>query len=225
MRAMNILLVETDRRAAEFLHAGLTQHGLYVTVCPSAEAFGRAIGTLEGQQAWVVDVPQDDSRPMLDALRAQRQQGWRTPTILLMHRSELDYLEPDEALSPLMPMARPFFIEDLVLRLQHLDELTSGQLTLDRVQCRVSWQHHSVELGCRDFQLLEQLVSAQGRAFSSALLQERIWGGVSSFNAQQVDLSVRRLRAKLVDMDDSGLLSNQLERVLPQGYRFRRLAA
>lgn len=77
------------------------------------------------------------------------------------------------------------------------DQLTVGDLTLDRTTFELSANGASVRLGNREYQLLELLMRQQGRFLSTEELMERIWGYESEAELNVVWAYISYLRRKL----------------------------
>jgi DNA-binding response OmpR family regulator len=71
-----------------------------------------------------------------------------------------------------------------------------------------------VELTLKEYELLRHLVTHPGRVFTRANLLDSIWGYDYYGGMRTVDVHVRRLRSKLLEM------GNTIATVRGVGYRF-----
>jgi DNA-binding response OmpR family regulator len=106
-------------------------------------------------------------------------------------------------------VTKPFSPKELVARVRALMRraqgrpsgtvLKAGSVSLDRARHVVELAGTPVALTPREFDLLEALLQAGGRALSREFLLERVWGygRASEVETRTVDVHVRRLRAKL----------------------------
>ena len=233
---MKVLLVEDEKKIADFVCAGLAARGLEVTHCADGHAgFEHA---RQGRfDAIVLDImlPGRDGLSVLKGLRAA---GVTTPVILLTARNELgDRIEGLE-LGADDYLAKPFFVEELVARLQALrrrlagdrqNTVQVGALTLDRItrHARIGHPPRTVELTTREFTLLEYLMRSPGQVFARSQILEHVWGFDFDPSTNVVDVCIKRIRNKLASIaaidaaEDAGDgLASPIESVRGAGYRF-----
>lgn len=103
-------------------------------------------------------------------------------------------------------LPKPFAFTELVARLRVLlrraqpatpPVLVHGDLTLDPARREASRSGRLLALGPKEFEVLEVLLTAQGRVVSAEELLERVWdAGADPFTAA-VKMTMSRLRRKL----------------------------
>ena len=148
--------------------------------------------------------------PKLDGLKLVqklRQEGVRTPVIILSARASVDdrikglqaggddYLTKPFAFSELL--AR---VQALIRRATHTSEptrLVVGDLTLDLLNREVTRGGEHVELQSREFSLLEYLMRHAGRVVTKTMILEHIWDYSFDPQTNVVDVLVCRLRNKV----------------------------
>jgi len=142
---MKVLLVEDEPKIADFVCEGLRARGMEVLHCLDGNA-GFALGQEDRFDMIVLDImlPGRDGLSVLKGLRAT---GVPTPVILLTARNELgDRIEGLE-LGADDYLAKPFFVEELVARMQALrrrlagdrqNTVQVGTLKLDRITRQAS---------------------------------------------------------------------------------------
>ena len=162
---MRVLLVEDERKIADFVCAGFREQGFAVDHCDNgSDGYERAIGT--DYDVIVLDIMLP-GRDGLSILKGLRKSGNATPIILLTARNELDDRIEGLSLGADDYLAKPFFVEELVARIHALmrrvsgerqNYLSVGDLRLDRIGREVTWRGQAVDLTSREFNLIEYLM-------------------------------------------------------------------
>lgn len=125
-------------------------------------------------------------------------------------------------------LTKPFYVEELVVRLQSLVRRNSGQGTnlLSVADLKVNLLTREVEragkeitLTQREFALLEYLMRSPGRVYTRTQIYTHVWGMHFDPGTNLVDVCIRRLRNK-IDRDFDPPLIETLRGV---GYRFKAL--
>jgi DNA-binding response OmpR family regulator len=93
-----------------------------------------------------------------------------------------------------------------------------GALRIDRVRFEVTIHDNEVKLSRKEFELLWELASEEGRAFRREELIERVWGDGFFLEARTVDVHIARLRTKLRQVSVNAPV---IETVWGIGYRLR----
>jgi DNA-binding response OmpR family regulator len=99
-------------------------------------------------------------------------------------------------------ISKPFFVEELVARLRavkarknndNTDEIVIGDVSLNKVSNRVSWQGKSSLLSQREFSLVEFLMRTPGHIYSRQEILKHVWA--ISFNPETnvVDVYIQRI--------------------------------
>jgi len=203
---MNILLVEDDPQISRFTLRELRALGF--TVDHSEDGDDAYVQASRNEyDAIVLDImlPGRDGIQVLEQLRAD---GAATPVILLTARNELDDRVAGLQAGADDYLAKPFYIEELVARLEALvrrsrgtsgDLLRHGELAVDVMRRAVSNAGRTVHLTTREFDLLAYLMRSPGRVRSRAQIRDHVWDGQYDPSSNVVDVCVRRLRTKLTE--------------------------
>lgn len=226
---IRILLVEDELKIAENVRLGLMEYGLQLTHAIDADLALTLIDK-DTFDLYIFDImlPSIDG---LTLLKQRRECGDQTPVILLTARNQLNdrleglHLGADDYL------AKPFFVEELYARIQailrrsngereHL--ITVGKLKLDRLSRQAFFEDRRVDLSTREFTLLEYLMRSPGKIFTRMQILEHVWGYDFDPSTNIVDVCVKRIRAKMSEIDGGSQLS-AIESVRGIGYRFRDL--
>jgi two-component system, OmpR family, response regulator len=224
---MKVLLVEDEPKIADFVCEGLRSRGMEVTHSLDGNA-GFELGQQDRFDMIVLDImlPGRDGLSVLKGLRAA---GVPTPVILLTARNELgDRIEGLE-LGADDYLAKPFFVEELVARMQALrrrlagdrqNTVQAGSIKLDRITRQASVGGRVIDLTSREFSLLEYLMRSPGQVFTRSQILEHVWGYDFDPTTNVVDVCIRRLRAKIAPDDAAGAGASPIESVRGTGYRF-----
>ena len=225
---LRVLLVEDEQKIADFVCSGLKTRGFTVEHCKTGHQGLEAAKS--GSHDFVVLDVMLPGRDGLSVLKEIRSLGISTPVILLTARNELgDRLEGLE-LGADDYMAKPFFVEELVARLNVIrrrvlggahDSIQFGKFRLDLVSRKLSYEHREAELTSREFTLLEYLMRSPGQLFTRAQLLEHVWGYDFDPTTNVVDVCVKRIRNKLALLEDGDDLSVHIDAVRGIGYRFQ----
>ncbi len=223
---MHILFVEDEAKIADFVNAGLREHGFVVDYCDNGdEGYSRAIDNEYDALVLDIMVPGKDGLAILKSLRRAKR---NVPVILLTARNELDDRIEGLNLGADDYIAKPFFVEELVARIHAVvrrsngdrqNILSAGAIKLDCIKREVTCDRHVVELTTREFNLLEYLMRSPGRVFTRTQILEHVWGYDFNPTTNVVDVCVQRIRKKLDPIGGSPWL----ESVRGVGYRFRQL--
>ena len=221
---MRVLVVEDQAKIAEFVRSGLEEAGFAVEVCGDGES-GFELATTESFDAMVLDImlPLRDG---LSVLRGLRERHIALPIILLTARNELNERVEGLNLGADDYLTKPFFVEELVARLQALIRRNTGQaltilqvgdLTMNLVTREVRRGEREIELSQREFALLEYLMNSPGRVFSRSQISEHVWNTHFDTGTNMVDVAMTRLRKKIEEEGESKLI----ETVRGVGFRFK----
>lgn len=202
---MRILVADDERDMAAALEAILQRERYSVdTVFDGQDALD--YGLSNNYDCLVLDImmPEKDGLTVVRLLREQRVD---TPILLLTARGDVDDRIRGLDCGADDYLAKPFVMGELLARVRALtrrisssftpDQLSLGDITLDRATFQLSAHGASVRLGNREFQLLELLMRQKDRFLSTEQLMERIWGYESDAELNVVWVYISYLRRKL----------------------------
>jgi DNA-binding response OmpR family regulator len=165
-------------------------------------------------------------RDGLSILRSLRERNVTLPIILLTARNELNERIEGLNLGADDYLTKPFFVEELVARLQALLRRSSGtaltvlqvdDLKLDLIKHEARRGDREIELSQREFALLEYLMRSPGRVFSRSQICEHVWNTHFDTGTNMVDVAVTRLRKKIEGPGEAKLIDT----VRGVGYRMK----
>jgi two-component system, OmpR family, response regulator len=221
---MHILFIEDEAKIANFVNAGLKEHGFVVDYCDNGdEGYSRAIDNEYDALVLDIMVPGKDGLAILKSLRRAKR---NVPVILLTARNELDDRLEGLNLGADDYIAKPFFVEELVARIHAVvrrsngdrqNIISAGSMKLDCIKREAICDRQVVELTTREFNLLEYLMRSPGRVFTRTQILEHVWGYDFNPTTNVVDVCIQRIRKKLDPIGGTPWL----ESVRGVGYRFR----
>jgi DNA-binding response OmpR family regulator len=205
-KGMRVLVVEDDEQVAGGIAVGLRRAGMAVDV-----VFDGTAG-LEWALFGVHDVVVlDRDLPGLhgDKVCAELIKGGNPPRILMLTAAaEIDDRVDGLALGADDYLSKPFALAELVARIRALVRraepalppvLVHAGLELDTARHQLRRNGQPIELGPKEFGVLEALLSARGRVVSAEELLDRIWDDTSDPATTAVKVTISRLRQKLGD--------------------------
>ena len=219
---MRVLVVEDDRRTADYVRRGLDEAGHTADVAADGAA-GQFMAESGTYDVLIVDrmLPGRDGLQMVRDLRGQ---GMATPVLFLTALGGVgDRVEGLESGGDDY-LVKPFAFSELLARVQALGRrpplsrtsstLVCADLAMDLQRRVVTRAGHRVELTAQEFKLLEFLMQRAGQAVTRTMLLEGVWGLHFEPRTNVVDAHVSRLRAKV----DRGFGKDLIRTVRGVGY-------
>ena len=222
---MRILVAEDEKKIAGFIRKALEEQGYSVD---SAADGDRAyeLATSQSYDVIVLDIMLP-GRDGLSILRQLRERHNTVPVIVLTARAELNERLEGLNLGADDYITKPFFMEELVARVQavlrrasgeKLSLLQAGDLVVNLITREVTVGERAAELTSREFGLLEYLMRSPGRVYTRTQILEHVWSYDFDTNTNLIDVYVQRLRKKLDPAGEQPFI----ETIRGVGYRFRR---
>jgi two-component system OmpR family response regulator len=214
---MKLLLVEDEAKMARLLQRGLTEAGHHVDVCERGEdALEQALQIPYDAVLLDWNLPDLDG---LSVLRRWREQGLRTPVLMLTARGTVGEKVLGLRAGADDYLVKPFAFEELLARLEALHRRgdaqgspqTVGPLTLDSRRWVMRLGEREQPLTRREFALFAELASHVGEVLPRSTLLSQIWGDTFDGPPNIVDVYVGYLRSKLKKLG-AGTLSIQAVR-------------
>ncbi|GJQ20316.1 MAG: DNA-binding response regulator [Bacteroidia bacterium] len=204
---MRILIIEDEKRVAQFLRKGFSAEGFVVDIASDGER-GSWLARTERYDAIILDLmlPRMGG---IEVLRSIRQAKVSTPILILSAKSDLeDRLDGLNAgADDYLP--KPFAFSEALARVRALVRRTSGSelgsilsvgdLEMDLLRRRVSRAGQEIPLTTKEFEVLEYLLRNKGRVISRVILTEHVWDMNFDSETNIVDVVINRLRRKIDD--------------------------
>lgn len=204
---MRILVVEDERKIAEFVKKGLKAEGYAVDTAADGEE-GRFLAGTGDYDLILLDLrlPKMDGITLCRTLRAEKYSG---PILMLTARDTIKdkVLGLDSGADDYL--TKPFDFEELLARVRALlrkrgagepTRLQADDLVMDLVAHTVERGSKPIALTPKEFSLLEYLLRNAGAVVSRAMIAEHVWDIHFDSFTNVIDVSINHLRAK-VDRD------------------------
>jgi two-component system copper resistance phosphate regulon response regulator CusR len=202
---MRILVVEDERRIADFISRGMQGAGYAVDVAPNGSA---AIGMVHqtDYDLVILDLmlPDMNGLEVLERIRSRRV---GPPVLILSARGAVDDRVKGLEEGADDYLVKPFAFVELLARVRALlrrgqpapEKLEVADLSMDCVRRRVSRAGTAIELAPKEFGILEYLMRNKGRPLSRTMIVEHVWDMDYDGLTNIVDVYIRHLRSKIDD--------------------------
>ena len=201
MEDRKILVIEDEKPIADILKYGFEKEGFAVR-CAYTGAEGFAMACQEPPDLVLLDWMLPDINGV-DVCRMLTEQ-YRIPIIMLTARGSVedklyglesgadDYIE------------KPYDIDIMLAKIRNIfkhrysqDEITDGNLCLNKIRRTVYKDGLQIELTAKEFELLQLLMEQKGKALRKEYLFGKVWGMDSFSEPQTLTVHIRLLRQKI----------------------------
>jgi two-component system, OmpR family, response regulator len=223
--SMQLLLIEDDLQAAEYLVKSLRETGYQVVHSPEGRD-GLAKASAGGYDIIIADrqLPHVDGLAIISALREKND---RTPVLILSALGTVDDRVHGLRAGGDDYLTKPFAFAELLARIEALirrgtasseaTRLKIADLELDLLARRVTRAGRNIELTTKEFQLLEYLMRRPGQVVTRTMLLEGIWNLHFDPQTNITDVHMSRLRNAI----DRGFPRPLIHTVRGAGYVLR----
>lgn len=229
----DILLVEDDDSAREFLGENLRGHGYTVRIASDGS---EALRQWDAQRPDIVvldlGLPDMDGESLIRRMRREA----TTPIVILSARDQ----EPDKVraldLGADDYVTKPVGMAELQARVRAAlrrgagpaadpgGTLRVGPVAIDPARHEVLVNDMPVHLTPREYELLKVLLGHAGRVVTRGRLLRAVWGEAYSDEAHYLHVHVAAIRRKLAEADPSGRAGRLITAEPGVGYRIRDMA-
>ena len=202
---MRILVVEDEKRIADFLGRGLESAGYAVDVANDGSSAIDLVHTAAYDMI-VLDLglPDMDGLKVLEKIRTRKVSP---PVLILSARGDVDDRVKGLELGADDYLVKPFAFVELLARARVLlrrgqptpEKLSVGDLQLDCIRRKVTRGTENIELAPKEFSILEYLMRNRGRPLSRTMIVEHVWDMDYDGLTNIVDVYIRHLRSKIDD--------------------------
>jgi DNA-binding response OmpR family regulator len=203
---MRLLIVEDDRKLADFVARGLRTEGFAVDLAADGRE-GRTYINSYQYDLLILDL----MLPLIgggELLRLVRRSNPTLPVLVVTARDATeDKVKHFEAGADDY-LTKPFDLAELVVRVKSLlrrtpvertDVILLSNLELNRLTHQVRRGGQNIELTSKEYALLEYLLSSPSRVFTRSMILEHVWDQSFEGVTNIVDVYVRHLRRKVDD--------------------------
>lgn len=219
---MRILLVEDEQKIADFIARGLAENGYSVDVAADGDE------ALHWPRVAEFDIVILDImlpiRDGIDVCRRLREQGIRTPVLMLTARDAVEDRVRGLDSGADDYLVKPFAFAELLARIRALSRrepallgtmLRVGDLVMDTASREVSRSGTVIDLTSKEFALLEYLMRHANQVLTRTMIAEHIWNYDFDNATNVIDVHVKNLRKKV----DEGSQTKLIQTVRGAGYR------
>jgi DNA-binding response OmpR family regulator len=201
---VRILIVEDDRKLAEFVARGLRAERFAVDVVLNGRDGASYIKSYP-YDLLILDLmlPQI---PGMEVLRRARQTQPALPVLILTARDAIEDKVAHFEAGADDYLTKPFDFAELLVRSKALmrrtpaernDILRIADLELNRLSQQVRRGGHRIDLTVKEYALFEYLLCSPGRVFSRTMILNHVWDQSFEGVTNIVDVYVRYLRRKV----------------------------
>lgn len=220
---MRVLIVEDEKRMANFIQRGLKEEGYAVDVAGDGEE-GWEYASVNEYDVIILDwmLPKMDGLMLCGKIR---EAGYRTPVLMLTVRDTVEDKIKGLDQGADDYLTKPFSFEELLARLRALTRrprelqeqttLKAGNLNLDLVSHKVFIGTEQINLSQKEFALLEFLIRKKGQVVSRSQIAEHVWDIHFDPMSNTIDVFINFLRKKI----DGNRKKSRIETVRGSGYR------
>ena len=200
---MRILVIEDDRKVANFIQAGLEQEGYAVDVLHDGNAAGEQAAMVD-YDAVVLDLmlPGRSGFQVLRDIRARKPD---LPVLILTAKDSVEERVTGLDAGADDYMVKPFALAELSARLRALlrrgaprqNVLRLADLEVDTVRRMVRRAGRPISLKPKEYALLEFLLRHSGRPLPRSLIIEHVWDIHFDSISNVVEVHINSLRNKI----------------------------
>jgi heavy metal response regulator len=218
---MRVLVVEDEKKIAEFIRRGLKEEGYSVDVANDGEA-GYFLAGTNDYDAIVLDLmlPKVDGLTVCKKLRTEKN---HTPIIILTAKSTVADKVAGLDVGADDYLTKPFAFAELLARLRSVmrkndakdvSRLSVEDLSMDLISHKAFRGKKEIELTAKEYSLLEYLMRNSGRVVTRTSISEHVWDISFDTDTNVIDVYVNYLRKKI----DQGSSKKLINTVRGRGY-------
>lgn len=202
---MKILVIEDDRKTADFLLKALKEAG-YTTIHAGDGLSGLQLAQTESFDLGIIDLmlPLVDGFTVIEKIRAAK---IKTPLIILSAKNSLEDKVKGLHAGADLYLQKPFSVTELLANIQaqlrrssmgsEPTVLSVADLTVDLLSRKVTRAGQHIDLPPREYDLLEYLVRNTGRVVTKTMIMEHVWEYNFDPQTNIVETRMYKLREKI----------------------------
>jgi heavy metal response regulator len=222
---MRILVVEDEKKVADFIQKGLEEEHYAVDTAYDGET-GLYLTEVNDYDLIILDlmIPKIDGWEVLKRIRAKKN---NVPILILTAKDAVDDIVRGLDSGCDDYLTKPFAFAEFLARVRALLRrekvekepiLQIGDLTLSLVTHRVTRKEKEIELTSKEYALLEYMMRNPNKVLTRAMISEHVWDYHFDSMTNVIDVYVNYLRKK-IDKDFETKLIHTIRGV---GYMIKR---
>ncbi len=221
---MRILIVEDERRIADFIARGLKEEHYAVDIAYDGEK-GMYLAEINPYDLMIFDImlPKYEGVDMCRQLRAKK---INTPILMLTARAAVKDKVAGLNAGADDYLTKPFSFEELLARVKVLlrrptanktPVLKVADLELNQLNHEVKRAGKALVLTAKEFALLEYLMIHTDQVISRSMISEHVWNEQFDSMTNVIDVHIRNLRDKI----DDGFKKDLIHTMRGSGYMLK----
>lgn len=218
---MRILVIEDEKKIADFIKRGLKEEGYAVDTAYDGEQ-GHFLAKTNDYDLILLDL----MLPKMDGLtlcRKLKQEEVASPIIMLTAKDTVEDKVTGLDSGADDYITKPFAFEELLARVRAIlrkkesvtaTKLEAGELALDLVTHKVTRSGKEIGLTAKEYALLEYLMRNAGKVVTRTMISEHVWDIDFDTFTNVIDVYINYLRNKV----DSGYKKKLIYTVRGRGY-------
>ena len=214
---MRLLVVDDDSAILKLIARVLRDESYAIDVASTGEE-ARMLALVNEYDGIILDLQLGD-RHGFEILQELRRNGRRTPVLLYSGQSDTESIVRGLDAGADDYLVKPVSNEELRARVRTLvrrgsgsrvsEQVTAGNLTLNRLTRRVTCGSVDVGLTSMELKLLEHLMMHTGETVSRSELHDKVWDMHFDPSSNVIDAHVARLRKKLDKAGASAVIATR----------------
>jgi DNA-binding response OmpR family regulator len=221
---MRILVVEDERRIADFIVRGLKEEHYAVDVAYDGEK-GLYLAEINPYDLMIFDLMLQNHNGV-DMCRRLRENKINTPILMLTARNSVKDKVSGLNAGADDYLTKPFSFEELLARVKVLLRRQQGEKTpilkignieLNQLSHEVTLSAKAVVLTAKEYSLLEYMMLNQNQVISRSMISEHVWNESFDSMTNVIDVHIKNLRNKI----DKGTKKKLIRTIRGAGYMLK----
>ena len=210
---MRLLIVEDEKKTAQYLNKGLSEHGFIVDIAHNGKD-GFHLAQTGNYALIILDIMLPD-RDGWSIIRELRRSGKITPIIFLTARDSVDDRVKGLELGADDYLVKPFAFSELLARIRTIlrrgpdrqpETIRIADMEIDFLRHKATRRGKRLDLSPKEFLILWLLARHAGEVLTRTFISEQVWDINFDSDTNVVDVAILRLRKKVDDSFSTKLI-------------------